>query len=112
MAIKVTASGDLRTLGSMIREFASICERMRMRAEANDEAAEAREAELLTRERRARVQGKVNVLDPLRKVRVRRIIERRIAIVEAVEKDDGRMRRAQLDLLRDLADDIEREWDW
>lgn len=111
MAIKMTASGDLRTLGSMAREFASVCERMQLRAAANDEAAEAREAELLVRERRARVQGKVNVLNPLLKAHVKRIIDRRVSVVEAVEKDD-RMRRAMVDLLRDLHDDIEREWEW
>lgn len=53
--------------------------------------------------------AKANVLG--HKDRALALIERRIAIVEAVEKNDGRMRRAQVDLLRDLADDIEREWD-
>lgn len=56
--------------------------------------------------------SKRNVLEPLLKDRMKKIIERRISIVEAVEKNDGRMMRAQVDLLRDLLDDVDREWDW
>lgn len=59
---------------------------------------------------RFRSVAKINALGLSHRQQVAKIIERRIRIVEAIERD-GRMRRAMVDLLRDLADDVEREWE-
>lgn len=53
------AEMKLRTAASLMREVASIQERMRLAARANDEAAEARERELLVRGEHARGRGPV-----------------------------------------------------
>lgn len=76
-----------------------------------DRMAERSELEMrVWRARYSRV-SKVNAHGPAQRARAKMIIARRISIVEVVEKD-GRMRRAMVDLLRDVADDIDREWDW